>query len=260
MCLPTLSPPFSIALLHGFVHALNPTSSWTHWPENIPAESASQHPQAIAIPSGIHLQQRLNIGPGQFIIQDLASQCVGHVCAPLAGQLFWWDCCAGSGGKSLHLADLMKQQGGVLASDPRESALAELKKRARTCGIRMIQSQILDATQEKPGTHLYDGVPRGCALLWLGNMGSQPRCPLAHLYQRGSPIRSAPTSHFEKCSASRKIRRNLSLCRLHSHTTGNRRTSSRLSRHSPRIGAGPLPAPHNRRAHLGRYSTFALTT
>ena len=125
--------------------------------ENIPAESASQHPQAIAIPSGIHLQQRLKKGPGQFIIQDLASQCVGHVCAPLAGQL-WWDCCAGSGGKSLHLADLMKQQGGVLASDPRESALAELKKRARTCGIRMIQSQILDATQEKPGTHLYDGV------------------------------------------------------------------------------------------------------
>ena len=43
--------------------------------ENIPAESASQHPQAIAIPSGIHLQQRLNIGPGQFIVQDLASQC-----------------------------------------------------------------------------------------------------------------------------------------------------------------------------------------
>ena len=28
-------PPFSIALLHGFVHALNPTSSWTHWPQKI---------------------------------------------------------------------------------------------------------------------------------------------------------------------------------------------------------------------------------
>ncbi|MFL2832239.1 MAG: RsmB/NOP family class I SAM-dependent RNA methyltransferase [Coraliomargaritaceae bacterium] len=125
--------------------------------ENIPAESTPQHPQAIAIPSGVHLQQRLNKGPGQFIVQDLTSQFVGQVCAPLAGQL-WWDCCAGSGGKSLHLADLMKQQGGVLSSDPRESALIELKKRARTCGIRMIQSQVLDATKEKPGTHLYDGV------------------------------------------------------------------------------------------------------
>ena len=125
--------------------------------ENIPAESSPQHPHAIAIPSGINLQQRLEKGPGQFVVQDLASQCVGQVCAPLAGQL-WWDCCAGSGGKSLHLADLMKQQGGVLASDPRESALIELKKRARTCGIRMIQSQVLDATKEKPGTYLYDGV------------------------------------------------------------------------------------------------------
>ena len=125
--------------------------------ENIPAESASQNPQAIAIPSGINLQQRINRGPGQFVVQDLASQCVGHVCAPLAGQL-WWDCCAGSGGKSLHLADLMKQQGGVLASDSRESALVELKKRSRNCGIRMIQSHLLDATKEKPGQHLFDGV------------------------------------------------------------------------------------------------------
>lgn len=125
--------------------------------EHIPVESSPQQPHAIAIPSGINLRQRLEKGPGQFVIQDLASQCVSQVCAPLAGQL-WWDCCSGSGGKSLHLADLMKQQGGVLASDPRENAISELKKRARTCGIRMIQCKTLDATQATPGIDVYDGV------------------------------------------------------------------------------------------------------
>ena len=125
--------------------------------ENIPAEPSAHQHYAIAVPSGINLKQRIERGAGQFVIQDLASQCVGHVCAPLAGQV-WWDCCAGSGGKSLHLADLMKQQGGLLASDVRDSVLTELKKRSRTLGIRMIQSQLLDAAKETLGTHLYDGV------------------------------------------------------------------------------------------------------
>ena len=125
--------------------------------ENIPIQQSSQQPFALAIPGGINLQQRLEKGSGQFIIQDFASQCVGHICAPLAGQI-WWDCCAGAGGKSLHLADLMKQQGGLLASDIRDNTLIELKKRSRQAGIRMIQSQVLDAAKETPGIHLYDGV------------------------------------------------------------------------------------------------------
>jgi 16S rRNA (cytosine967-C5)-methyltransferase len=122
--------------------------------------NATPHPFApntLSIPSGINLKQKLSACAGQFVVQDLASQCVAHVCAPIAGQL-WWDACAGSGGKALHLADLMKQQGAILASDPRPDALNELKKRARACGIRTIQTQTLDATQTVPGDERYDGV------------------------------------------------------------------------------------------------------
>lgn len=61
-------------------------------------------------------------------IQDLASQCVGLVCAPQPGER-WWDVCAGSGGKSFHLADLMSGQGSVLATDPRENSLREMRRR-----------------------------------------------------------------------------------------------------------------------------------
>ncbi len=53
---------------------------------------------------------------GEFEIQDIASQVVGHLCAPAPGQ-FWWDACAGEGGKTLHLADLMRGKGLIYASD-----------------------------------------------------------------------------------------------------------------------------------------------
>ena len=125
--------------------------------ENI---NATPHPftqNTLSIPSGINLKHKLSNCAGQFVVQDLASQCVAHICAPIAGQL-WWDACAGSGGKALHLADLMKQEGAILASDPRPDALIELKKRARSCGIRTIQTQTLDATQTVPGEERYDGV------------------------------------------------------------------------------------------------------
>lgn len=66
---------------------------------------------------------------GLFEIQDLSSQLVGHACAPVPGET-WWDACAGEGGKTLHLADLMRGKGVVWASDRSARRLAHLRKRA----------------------------------------------------------------------------------------------------------------------------------
>ncbi len=66
---------------------------------------------------------------GLFEIQDLASQLVGYACAPQPGET-WWDACAGEGGKTLHLGDLMKNQGVIWASDRSARRLATLRKRA----------------------------------------------------------------------------------------------------------------------------------
>jgi 16S rRNA (cytosine967-C5)-methyltransferase len=66
---------------------------------------------------------------GRFEVQDLSSQVVGLICGPTPGQT-WWDVCAGEGGKTLHLCDLMQNKGTVWASDPAEWRLANLKRRA----------------------------------------------------------------------------------------------------------------------------------
>jgi 16S rRNA (cytosine967-C5)-methyltransferase len=60
--------------------------------------------------------------------QDLASQCVGMCCNPKPGEQ-WWDMCAGAGGKSIHLAELMNDKGLILATDIRASILDQFSKR-----------------------------------------------------------------------------------------------------------------------------------
>ena len=113
-------------------------------------------PSAVAVDAGISLQHALSKHSGQYVVQDVASQCVGLIAAPEKDG-DWWDCCAGAGGKALHLADLMKD-GKVLSTDIRIPALKELKKRARKYGIKNIRTQIFNAVHDEPFTKLFDGV------------------------------------------------------------------------------------------------------
>lgn len=94
------------------------------------------------------------IGPC-FETQDLASQCVIAVAAPSAGER-WWDVCAGAGGKALALAEATGAP--VLATDPRERALAKCAQRARRIGGLDIETRVHDATHPLSGEMAFDGV------------------------------------------------------------------------------------------------------
>jgi 16S rRNA (cytosine967-C5)-methyltransferase len=114
-------------------------------------------PAALSLDPGINLSGALKKYSGQFVVQDISSQCVGLVCTPARGE-DWWDCCAGAGGKALHLMDLMELEGKVLATDVRNEALKELKKRARHYGIRNIRTQPFNAVNDEPFRKTFDGV------------------------------------------------------------------------------------------------------
>ncbi|MFH1477091.1 MAG: RsmB/NOP family class I SAM-dependent RNA methyltransferase [Verrucomicrobiota bacterium] len=109
---------------------------------------AAAHPQiagAICLQGSPDLERLSMEAP--FEIQDLASQCVGLICAPARGE-HWWDVCAGAGGKSLHLADLMEQQGAILATDIRSTSLDALRQRARGRIRDMITCRVWDGTRD----------------------------------------------------------------------------------------------------------------
>lgn len=55
------------------------------------------------------------------------------------------DACAGGGGKTLHLAACMKNQGRIVALDTVDWKLSELKKRARRAGAHIIETRVIDS-------------------------------------------------------------------------------------------------------------------
>lgn len=94
---------------------------------------------------------------GGFELQDIGSQAVGVLCAPKPGEV-WWDACAGEGGKTLHLADLMQGRGQVFASDKAEWRLAKLKLRAARAAIQNYQSGPWDGGETLPFPVKFDGI------------------------------------------------------------------------------------------------------
>lgn len=54
------------------------------------------------------------------------------------------DACAGAGGKTLHIAALMKNKGQIIALDIFEWKLAELKRRAKRAGAHNIETRVID--------------------------------------------------------------------------------------------------------------------
>jgi 16S rRNA (cytosine967-C5)-methyltransferase len=94
---------------------------------------------------------------GEFELQDLSSQAVGLICAPLPGQT-WWDACAGEGGKMLHLSDLMANTGLIWASDRAAWRLKRLKRRAARAKVFNYRSVEWVGGSRLPTKTKFDGV------------------------------------------------------------------------------------------------------
>jgi 16S rRNA (cytosine967-C5)-methyltransferase len=84
---------------------------------------------------------------GLFQVQDEAAQIASFLLAPQPGKSVL-DVCAGFGGKSTHLAELMKDQGKVIALDRDARRLLSLEANRLRLGIKNIFPLMADATQD----------------------------------------------------------------------------------------------------------------
>jgi 16S rRNA (cytosine967-C5)-methyltransferase len=81
---------------------------------------------------------------GLIRIQDEASQLIARLVAPKPGEKVL-DLCAGVGGKTLHLAALMENRGGITALDRHPERLAMLREEAGRLGAAIVETRTGDA-------------------------------------------------------------------------------------------------------------------
>lgn len=83
---------------------------------------------------------------GYFEVQDWSSQQVALTLDVQPGMRVI-DACAGAGGKTLHLAALMKNKGKIIAMDTEEWKLKKLMERANRAGISIIEPRVIDSAK-----------------------------------------------------------------------------------------------------------------
>lgn len=121
------------------------------------AEVSKLAPDAVHFTGTQDLFKTEQFKTGEFEIQDLASQIVGHAAAPVPGQT-WWDACAGEGGKTLHLADLMYNKGVIWATDRNFKRLDTLKRRAARAKLFNYRTALWDGSAKLPTKTKFDGI------------------------------------------------------------------------------------------------------
>ena len=103
-------------------------------------------------PYALQLKERANVftteafKEGWFEVQDASSQLVADYLEVKPGMKVV-DCCAGAGGKTLHLSALMENKGSIVAMDIYESKLKKLKIRARRDGAHNIDMKVINSTK-----------------------------------------------------------------------------------------------------------------
>jgi 16S rRNA (cytosine967-C5)-methyltransferase len=87
---------------------------------------------------------------GHFTIQDEASVLVGHVVDPQPGDVVM-DACAGPGGKTTHLAEMMRDEGQVIAvelHEPRRRLIQQTSQREGLSCIHTVQGDLREVAAQ----------------------------------------------------------------------------------------------------------------
>jgi 16S rRNA (cytosine967-C5)-methyltransferase len=107
---------------------------------------AAHTPEGVTL-SGLHrpVTEWPAFRDGWFQVQDEAAQMIAHLVSPEPGHTVW-DACAGLGTKTAHLAQLMRNEGAIWATDRHAGKLERLQDEMRRLGVTITTCRRLDAT------------------------------------------------------------------------------------------------------------------
>jgi 16S rRNA (cytosine967-C5)-methyltransferase len=111
--------------------------------KNVLVADLPLHEDALLLEERQNLFQNELFKLGLFELQDAGSQAISEFMGLEPGMRVI-DACAGGGGKSLHIAALMKNKGRIISMDVTQWKLDELKKRARRANAGNIETRLIE--------------------------------------------------------------------------------------------------------------------
>jgi 16S rRNA (cytosine967-C5)-methyltransferase len=114
--------------------------------ENVETETLAGFDDALILKDRQNVFRFKSFQDGLFEVQDAASQLIAPFVQVEPGMRVI-DACAGAGGKTLHLAALMKNKGRLIALDVEQWKLDELQKRARRAGVSNLETRLIDSSK-----------------------------------------------------------------------------------------------------------------
>lgn len=132
-------------------------------------------PQGICVKGSAGVEELPGFAEGLFQVQGEASQLVGYLLDPKPGERIL-DACAAPGGKTTHLAELMKDRGELVAVDISARGLEKLKQNVQRLNLRSIRSIHVDVLQRLKGPLAapYDRILLDAPCSALGTLRSHP--------------------------------------------------------------------------------------
>lgn len=114
--------------------------------EGVETYDLDEYPDALVLEERQNVFGTPSFKDGLFEVQDAASQLIAPFMRIEPGMRVI-DACAGAGGKTLHLAALMKNKGRIVAMDVEQWKLDELQKRARRAGVSNMEIRFIESSK-----------------------------------------------------------------------------------------------------------------
>lgn len=131
-----------------------------------------EHPQSLRLTENASIRELPGYAQGEFAVQDASSMAVATALAPQPG----WrvlDLCAAPGGKTTHLAELMKNRGHVTACDIDPRRLDTVTTLCQRLGVTIVEP-VLVAKDGDPPPGLYHAALVDVPCSNTGVLGRRP--------------------------------------------------------------------------------------
>lgn len=110
---------------------------------------------------------------GWFAVQDLSAMQAALRLSPRPGQRVW-DVCAAPGGKTCHLAELMNNNGQIIATDIRPERLKLIESNRQRLGVDIIQPQLISEDGANAPDGPFDAILIDVPCSNTGVLGKRP--------------------------------------------------------------------------------------